>query len=117
MADLSPASGAFIPRQSGVTKARRDPQPSHRNRRSWAERPLSHGNGSRPRLLSLASSTGEEAAMIGKAKSETDEKRKHDEMDDELERELEDTFPASDPPSLTQPSESGAPDHKGEPAK
>jgi hypothetical protein len=55
--------------------------------------------------------------MIGKAKSETDEKRKHDEMDDELERELEDTFPASDPPSLTQPSESGAPDHKGEQAK
>ncbi len=55
--------------------------------------------------------------MNGKAKSETDEKRKHDETDDELERELEDTFPASDPPSLTQPSESGAPDHNGDKAK
>ncbi len=34
------------------------------------------------------------------------------EMDDELERELEDTFPASDPPSTTQPkTTAGAPDH------
>ena len=41
--------------------------------------------------------------MVKKAKSETDEKRKHDETDEELERELEDSFPASDPPSATQP--------------
>jgi hypothetical protein len=55
--------------------------------------------------------------MVKKAKSETDEKRKHDETDEELERELEDSFPASDPPSATQPSEAGAPDHKGDKAK
>jgi len=67
--------------------------------------------------LSLARCTGEEAGMIGKAKSETDEKRKHDERDDELEQELEGSFPASDPPSLTQPSEAGAPDHKDDKAK
>ena len=56
--------------------------------------------------------------MTGKAKSETDDKRKHDEADEELERELEDSFPASDPPSMTQPSgKTGAPDHKGDKAK
>ena len=55
--------------------------------------------------------------MIRKAKIETDEKRKHDETDDALEEELEDSFPASDPPSLTQPSNAGAPDHKGDKAK
>jgi hypothetical protein len=56
--------------------------------------------------------------MIEKAKSETDEKRKHDEKDEELERELEDSFPASDPPSATQPSvKASAPDHKGDQAK
>jgi hypothetical protein len=75
------------------------------------------GNDWLPRLLSFASSAGEEAGMIGKAKSETDEKRKHDEADEELERELEDSFPASDPPSMTQPSEAGTPDHKGDKAK
>ena len=36
-------------------------------------------------------------------------------QDAELEQELEDSFPASDPPSVTQPSvTAGAPDHKGE---
>ena len=56
--------------------------------------------------------------MIEKAKSKTDEKRKHDETDEELERGLEDSFPASDPPSATQPSvKVGAPDHKGDKAK
>jgi hypothetical protein len=59
----------------------------------------------------------EEAEMSRKDKSETDEKRKKDEKSDELERELEDSFPASDPPSLTQPNKSGAPDHKGDKAK
>jgi hypothetical protein len=40
------------------------------------------------------------------------------EQDEELERELEDSFPASDPPSATQPNvTAGAPDHKGEKAK
>ncbi|WP_294542168.1 hypothetical protein [uncultured Rhodoblastus sp.] len=55
--------------------------------------------------------------MIGKPKSKTDEKRKHDETDEKLEVELEDSFPASDPPSLTQPSAAGAPDHKDDKAK
>lgn len=64
-----------------------------------------------------ADEADEEAEMAGKEKSETDEKRKHDEESDELDRELEDSFPASDPPSLTQPSESGSPDHKGDKAK
>ena len=55
--------------------------------------------------------------MNKKAKSETAKERKHDAADDELERELEDTFPASDPPSLTQPIKSGAPDRKAARAK
>ena len=55
--------------------------------------------------------------MIAKVKSESDKQRKHDETDDALERELEDSFPASDPPSSTQPTESGAPDHNGEKPK
>ena len=61
--------------------------------------------------------------MIEKAKSEVGEKQKaekqkHDEADDELGRELEDSFPASDPPSMTQPcGKTGAPDHKGDKAK
>ena len=37
--------------------------------------------------------------MIEKAKSEIDEKQKHDDADEELARILEDLFPASDPPS------------------
>jgi hypothetical protein len=55
--------------------------------------------------------------MIAKAKSDTNKKQQRDETDEALERELEDSFPASDPPSLTQPTESGAPDHKREKAK
>jgi hypothetical protein len=55
--------------------------------------------------------------MIEKAKSETDEKRKYDETDEELKRELEDSFPESDQPLATLPSEAGAPDHKGDEAK
>ncbi len=40
------------------------------------------------------------------------------EQDAELERELEDSFPASDPPSVTHPSvTAGSPDHKGEKPK
>ena len=40
------------------------------------------------------------------------------EQDAELEQELEDSFPASDPPSVTHPSvAAGAPDHKGEKPK
>ncbi len=51
--------------------------------------------------------------MIEKSKSETDEKAKHDEKDEELEHELEDSFPASDPPSMTQPNRTpGSPDHE-----
>ena len=40
------------------------------------------------------------------------------EKDDELDQELEDSFPASDPPSTTQPNvTAGAPDHKGKKTK
>jgi hypothetical protein len=40
------------------------------------------------------------------------------EQDAELEQELEDSFPASDPPSVTHPSvAAGAPDHKGDQPK
>jgi hypothetical protein len=40
------------------------------------------------------------------------------EKDRELERELEDSFPASDPPSATQPNvTAGAPDHRGQKPK
>jgi hypothetical protein len=40
------------------------------------------------------------------------------EKDDELDQELEDSFPASDPPSMTQPNvTAGAPDHKGKKTK
>jgi hypothetical protein len=31
-------------------------------------------------------------------------KKEHEELDTELDRELEDSFPASDPPSMTQPA-------------
>ncbi len=56
--------------------------------------------------------------MNQKAKSETDEELKRNENDEELEHELEDTFPASDPPSMTQPSvRPGAPNHKPEQKK
>jgi hypothetical protein len=54
-----------------------------------------------------------ESGMIEKSKSETDEKAKHDAEDEELEHELEDSFPASDPPSMTQPNRTpGSPDHE-----
>lgn len=56
--------------------------------------------------------------MNQKAKSETDEELKRNENDEELEHELEDTFPASDPPSMTQPSvRPGAPNYKPEQKK
>lgn len=59
--------------------------------------------------------------MTGNPKSDPKAKpheAKHEfkkaEQDEELEQELEDLFPASDPPSLTQPEVGpGAPDHKG----
>jgi hypothetical protein len=51
------------------------------------------------------STTKEKAA---KTKAET-----HNEQEELLNRELEDSFPASDPPSLTQPTtEMGGPDRK-----
>ena len=55
--------------------------------------------------------------MTEKEKSDIKEKQNHDEKDEELEQELEDSFPASDPPSRTQPNVMGRPDHKGEKAK
>jgi hypothetical protein len=40
-------------------------------------------------------------------------KKEHEELDTELDRELEDSFPASDPPSMTQPApKSGGPERK-----
>lgn len=87
-------------------------------RSSAFEFPFSPREQVAPALIIPDKWAGEEAEMAGKDKSKTtDEKQKHDEKDDELERELEDSFPASDPPSLTQPSETGAPDHKGDKAK
>ena len=44
--------------------------------------------------------------MVKKAKSETDEKRKHDETDEELERELEDSVP-SERSAVGDPAERG----------
>jgi hypothetical protein len=55
--------------------------------------------------------------MTEKVKSKTNENIKPDtnkkSQGNELERELEDSFPASDPPSTTQPNTIGSPDHKG----
>jgi hypothetical protein len=50
------------------------------------------------------STTKEKAA---KTKKET-----HNEQERLLNRELEDSFPASDPPSLTRPTANGGPDRK-----
>ena len=59
--------------------------------------------------------------MTEKDKSDIAAKQRRAEkakQDAELERELEDSFPASDPPSVTHPSvAAGAPDHKGEKPK
>jgi hypothetical protein len=55
--------------------------------------------------------------MADKGKSKTKEKLSKD-LQSELDRELADTFPASDPPSVTQPGTgTGAPDHKRAPKK
>jgi hypothetical protein len=59
------------------------------------------------------STTKEKAA---KTKKETH--KTHKEQEKLLNRELEDSFPASDPPSLTQPTtEMGGPDRKRHKAK
>ena len=59
--------------------------------------------------------------MTVKAKAKTDKKPKQENsdkdkqtpLDRELDRELADSFPASDPPSVTQPRvKSGAPERK-----
>ncbi|HEY4847625.1 MAG TPA: hypothetical protein VIH87_07475 [Methylocella sp.] len=55
--------------------------------------------------------------MTPNAKTKTDKKPKHENSDkdkqNQLDRELADSFPASDPPSVTQPSiKSGAPERK-----
>lgn len=60
--------------------------------------------------------------MTEKAKPKASDKPKQvpdkESQDAELEQELEDSFPASDPPSLTQPrATAGAPDHKGRKGK
>lgn len=63
--------------------------------------------------------------MTEKAKPPSQAKPPHEksaepkvDQDDELDQELEDSFPASDPPSMTQPKTSaGAPDHKAEKKK
>ncbi len=54
--------------------------------------------------------------MTDTKKAQAGEQLKKDQKakDDELEEELEDSFPASDPPSITQPNGApGAPDHGG----
>lgn len=53
--------------------------------------------------------------MTAKAKTKIDKKPKQESSgkDKQLDRELADSFPASDPPSITQPSiKSGAPERK-----
>ncbi len=55
--------------------------------------------------------------MTAKAKTKTDKKPKQEksgkDKQKQLDRELADSFPASDPPSITQPSvKSGAPERK-----
>jgi hypothetical protein len=58
--------------------------------------------------------------MTAKAKTKTDKKPRQEKQEKsgtykqkQLDRELADSFPASDPPSVTQPSvKSGAPEHK-----
>jgi hypothetical protein len=82
--------------------------------RSSAPRSFSPAEGTvRPSARYRCNRAAKEAGMNEKSKSETDEKAKHDEKDEELEHELEDTFPASDPPSMTQPSvKTGAPNHE-----
>jgi hypothetical protein len=58
-----------------------------------------------------------ERTMTTKAKTKTDKKPKQEKLgtykQKQLNRELSDSFPASDPPSITQPSvKSGAPERK-----
>ncbi|HET6377756.1 MAG TPA: hypothetical protein VFG05_05545 [Methylocella sp.] len=49
----------------------------------------------------------------GKTASSPPEGKKGERLSEELERELEESFPASDPPSITQPGiKAGAPDHE-----
>ncbi len=55
--------------------------------------------------------------MTAKAKTKTDKKPKQEtsrkDQQNQLDRELADSFPASDPPSVTQPSiKLGAPERK-----
>lgn len=53
-----------------------------------------------------------------KEKAAKTKKKSHKEQEKLLDRELEDSFPASDPPSLTQPTtEIGGPDRKRHKAK
>jgi len=53
-----------------------------------------------------------------KAKATKTKKATHKEQEERLDSELADTFPASDPPSLTQPTtEVGGPDRKRRKAK
>lgn len=50
---------------------------------------------------------------ISKEKAKKTKEQTHKEQEELLNCELEDSFPASDPPSLTQPTtEIGSPDHK-----
>jgi hypothetical protein len=63
-----------------------------------------------------------ERTMTAKAKTKTDKKPKQEnsgtDKQKQLDRELADSFPASDPPSVTQPSvKSGAPERKPRKAK
>lgn len=59
----------------------------------------------------------EETTMTEKVKSKTKEEPSKG-QDARLDRELADTFPASDPPSATEPvANLGAPDHRDAKAK
>lgn len=59
-----------------------------------------------------------ETSKSTKEKSAKTEKEARKEQEELLNHELEDSFPASDPPSLTQPTtEIGGPDRKRDKAK
>ena len=60
----------------------------------------------------------ETSKSTNKEKAAKTKKETHKEQEELLNRELEDSFPASDPPSLTQPNiEMGSPNRKRHKAK
>jgi hypothetical protein len=66
----------------------------------------------------METSMAETSKSTTKGKAAKAKEKTHNEQDALLNRELEDSFPASDPPSLAQPTtEMGEPDRKRHKAK